>query len=371
MRVLQFGKFYPPHIGGIEKVMFNITEGLNRRGIQCDVLCSNKECRYIEETDGGYSVTRTRTYGMLFSVSMTPQIIGKFRKIKDDYDIVHVHLPDPMAGLALLLSKPSAKVVLHWHSDIIRQRSLLRVYKPFQTWMLKRADAIIATSPNYMEGSPYLTPYRSKCHIVPIGVDISGMKVSQEKVTEIRQRFRGKTIVFSMGRLIHYKGYRYLIDAARHLGDEYVVLIAGSGALEGELRRQIDRSGLAEKVHMLGSVKFEDAGSYFEASDVFCLSSVTRNEAFGIVQIEAMLFRKPVVSTNIPGSGVLWANIDGETGLVVEPRDPEALAAGISRVARDQELYQRLVANGYRRASEMFTMDKMLDSTLKVYNSVM
>ena len=371
MKVLQFGKFYPPHIGGIEKVIFDITEGLNNRGIPCDVLCSNKEKRLVEEQDRGYSVMRTKSYGVFHSVSITPQMASKLREVKDNYDIIHVHLPDPMAGVALFLCRPEAKIVLHWHGDVIRQRLLLPLYMPFQTWMLRRADAIIATSPNYIEGSANLAPYRAKCHVVPIGVDISRMKVSPEKVAEIRETFKGKRIVFSIGRLTQYKGYRYLIEAARYLSDDYVIVIAGSGALGDELSRQVDRHGLGDKVRMLGSVRYEDVGSYYEASDIFCLSSVTRNEAFGIVQVEAMLFRKPVVSTNIPGSGVTWVNIDGQTGLVVEPGNPQGLAGAISRICTDPDLYEQLADGAFKRASEVFTVDNMLTSTIGVYSSVL
>ncbi len=371
MKILQFGKFYPPHIGGIEKVMFNITESLNDRGVPCDVLCSNRAGSYAEERDRGYMVMRTRTFGILSSVSITPQIISKLKDVQDDYDIIHVHFPDPMAGLALMLCRPRARIVIHWHSDIIRQKTLLQIYKPLQTWVLKRADAIVVTSPHYLEGSTDLAPYKAKCHVVPIGVETSGMSVSQEKVAEIRERFKGKRIVFSMGRFTPYKGYQYLVEAARYFDDNYVILIAGAGALGGELSDQIRRSGLEDRVHLLGPIKYEDVGSYYEASDIYCLSSVSRNEAFGIVQVEAMLFRKPVVSTNIRGSGVLYANIDGETGLVVEPGDPQALAGAISRICSDPELYERLAAGGLKRASEVFTVDNMLNSTLEVYQRVL
>jgi len=371
MKILQFGKFYPPHIGGIEKVMFDLTEGLNRRGIRCDVLCSNKEPKYSEERNRGYSIIRTRSYGIYHSVSVTPQMIGKLREVQDNYDIIHVHLPDPMAAVALFLCKPRVGIVLHWHGDVIRQRLLLPMYRPFQTWMLRRAEAVLATSPNYVDGSTSLAPFRSKCHVVPIGVDISGMSVSSGKVREIRERFKGKRIVLSIGRLTHYKGYEYLIEAGGHLGDDYVVLIVGSGGLDRELSRRIKDLGLTDKVHILGRVEHEELGSYYEASDVFCLSSVSKNEGFGIVQIEAMLFGKPVVSTNIQGSGVVYANVDDETGLVVEPRDPQALAGAISRICSDRDLYERLAAGGRRRAGEVFTLDNMLNSTIEVYGQVL
>jgi rhamnosyl/mannosyltransferase len=371
MRVLQFGKFYPPHIGGIERVMYDITEGLNERGIRCDVLCSNKGRAYVEESMGGYKVMRAGTYGILFSASLSPQIVAKLKEIQDRYDIIHVHFPDPMAGLALFLTRPKAAVVLHWHNDIVRQRLLLRFYLPFQAWMLRRADAVVTTSPNYIDGSPYLAGHKHKCYVVPIGVDRNRLKVSPEKVAEIRNRFGNKRIVFSIGRLSLYKGYRYLVEAASYLGGDYVVLIAGSGPLERALNDQIRESGVTGKVFLLGPVRYEDVGSYYAASDVYCLSSISRSEGFGIVQVEAMLLRKPVVSTDIEGSGVTYANVDGETGLVVEPRNPGALAAAIDRICSDDALYERLGSNGFRRASGMFTLDKMLTSTMTVYSKIL
>jgi len=368
--VLQFGKFYPPYVGGIEKVMFDITEGLNKRGIPCDVLCSNTAREHVEEDGGGYRIIRTASYGEFLSVSVTPQIIWKFGQIQADYDIIHVHLPNPVASIALLTARTRSRVVLHWHNDIIRQKFMLKFYRPLQDWMLARADAIITTSPNYIEGSPFLADHRGKCHVVPIGVDRARLGASPGIVAGIRERFAGKHIVFSIGRLTPYKGYRYLVDAAGYLGDDFVILIAGSGPLETELSQQIRAQGLGGKVHLLGQIDYDEVGSYYEASDVYCLSSISRNEGFGIVQLEAMLFKRPVVSTAIEGSGVSWANLDGETGLVVPPEDARALAGAIARICSDSCLAGRLGDNGFRRATECFTMERMLTSTIEVYGSV-
>ena len=369
--MLQLGKFYPPYIGGIEKVMFDITEGLNKRGIPCDVLCSNTARKYVEEDGGGYRIIRTASYGEFLSVSVTPQIIWKFGRIQADYDIIHVHLPNPLASIALLMAKSRSRVVLHWHNDIIRQRFMLRFYRPLQDWMLARADAIMTTSPNYIEGSPFLADHKDKCHVVPIGVDRARLGASPGIVAGIRERFAGKRIVFSIGRLTPYKGYRYLVDAAEYLDDDFVILIAGSGPLEAELSRQIKARGLGEKVRLLGPIDYDEVGSYYAASDVYCLSSISRNEGFGIVQLEAMLFNKPVVSTDIKGSGVSWANLDGETGLVVPPGDSRALAGAIARICSDSGLAKRLGESGFRRATEYFTMERMLASTIEVYTKIL
>jgi rhamnosyl/mannosyltransferase len=370
MRVLQFGKFYPPHIGGIERVMFDITEGLNARGIRCDVLCSNDERRYVEETIKTYRVMRTASYGIHLSASLSPQLAVKLRRIGTRYDIIHMHLPDPMATLALFYARPKSEVVLHWHNDIVRQKTLLRFFLPFQTWMLRRADAVVTTSPNYIDGSAHLGPYRAKCHVVPIGVDRADFEVSEATVKDIRERYGNRRLVFSIGRLSHYKGYRYLVEAARYLGDDYAILIAGCGPLHKSLAGRIKDQGLGDKVFLLGPVAHEQVGSYYEACDIYCLSSISRNEGFGLVQLEAMLFRKPVVSTSVEGSGVTWANLDGETGLVVEPKNARLLADAVERICSNREMYERFAANGYERVTRLFTREIMLSETLKLYEKL-
>jgi glycosyltransferase involved in cell wall biosynthesis len=371
MRVLQFGKFYPPDVGGIERIIFDITEGLNARGIPCDVLCSNCSRTYAEQTIKTYRVMRTASYGVLFSASITPGIVSKLKQVQSAYDIIHVHLPDPMANLALYVARPKAKLVLHWHNDVVRQRLLLKFYEPLQEWMLRRADAIIATSPNYIKGSDPLTRYEAKCRVVPNGVDRARLPAAPAKVGEIKRRFAGKRIVLGVGRLTGYKGFEYLVEAAKFLSDRYVVLIAGTGPTRRALSRQVTEAALGEKVFLLGRVPDDDLGSYYEACDVFCLSSVARNEGFGLVQIEAMLFGKPVVSTNVEGSGMPWVNVDGQTGLVVQPADAAALAGAVERICASPELYGSMSANALRRAREQFSTSRMVDRTIEVYAQVL
>ena len=124
MKILQLGKFYPPSIGGIQLVMYDITETINKnKDIECDVLCSNDVNLYTEEVINNYRVFRTKTFGTYFATSATPQMIFKLRNIISEYDIIHLHLPDPMANLALFFANTkNKKVILHWHSDIIKQK---------------------------------------------------------------------------------------------------------------------------------------------------------------------------------------------------------------------------------------------------------
>ena len=173
--------------------------------------------------------------------------------------------------------------------------------------------------------------------------------------------------MLSLGRLIPYKGYATLIDAAARLDEDYQVLIGGMGPLQGKLQEQIDTLGISERVKLLGYVPDEDLPALYGASDVFVLSSVMKTEAFGILQIEAMSCGKPVVATRIPESGVAWVNEDGVSGLNVEPGDAEALADAIYRICDDRETRQRYAEGARMRFERMFTADRMIDKMIDIY----
>ena len=191
------------------------------------------------------------------------QMILKLRKIASGYDIIHVHHPDPMAALALWFSGYKGKVVLHWHSDIVKQKKLLWLYAPLQSWLIRRADLIVGTTPIYLSASRHLTHVQDKCTYLPIGIE--PIIPDEEKVSALKAKYAGKKIIFSLGRLVHYKGYRYLVEAAKYLDDNYIVLIGGSGALREELQLQIDSEGIAHRVKLLGRVPDEDLPTYYGA----------------------------------------------------------------------------------------------------------
>ncbi|MDV3308342.1 MAG: glycosyltransferase [Cyclobacteriaceae bacterium] len=370
-KVLQVGRYFPPHVGGVETLVYNLTHGLNSRGIHCDVLCSNKDAVYKLDQFDRFKVHRTRSYGQVLSVSVTPQLISKFRKISSQYDIVHLHHPDPVATLALFMAKPSCKVVVHWHSDILRQKIPLILFKPLQSWMLRRADAIIATSPNYAMGSAHLAPFRKKVTVIPIGIEpLHGNANGKE--SRIGKTWAGKKkVVFSLGRLVYYKGFEQLIDAASFLDDSYVVLIGGTGPLRKRLQNRINTRGLSEKVILLGEIPPGELADYYDLADVFCLPSTYKTEAFGIVLLEAMSFGKPLVTTDLPDSGISWVNRNHITGLTVPPNDALKLAQAIKTIASDEGLARQFSTAARERFYEKFTSNAMVESTIKLYSSIM
>ncbi|MBF0555901.1 MAG: glycosyltransferase [Nitrospirae bacterium] len=366
MKVLQLGKSYPPIKGGIETAISNITEGLNERNIRCDVLGSNSENIYCEQTIGQYKIYRTKSYGKIFSLSISPQLINKYLLIKDNYDIIHVHFPDPLAVAAVFLARPKGIIVVHWHSDIIRQRHLVKPFKFLIHWLLNRADAIIASSVIYAKTSEYLRNFSNKTVIIPYGIKTSELKADEDKVAAIRNLYKGKIIIYSLGRLVYYKGFDYLIEAAASLSDDYAILIGGDGPLLNKLGKTIDQKRLADKVFLLGHINSSDMGSYYKACDVFCLPSTERSEAFGIALVEAMSFGKPLVTTNIP-TGVSWVNQDSLTGLVVNPGNAAELSQAIKTISTDKQLYHFFSDNCHKRYQSLFSQDKMMDMIVSLY----
>lgn len=368
LKVLQLGKFYPIR-GGVEKVMYDLTLGLAelpQKTVDCDMMCAGSgggdRSIYLK---GDARLICCRTWKKVAATMIAPSMITALKKRCAGYDIIHVHHPDPMACLALYLSGYKGKVILHWHSDIQKQKILLRLYRPLQDWLLRRASLIVGTTPVYLSSSPYLKHVQDKTCCLPIGVD--PLCPRTEDVERIQSRYPGRKIVFSLGRLVAYKGYRFLVEAARYLGDEYIVLIGGAGALEEELKTYIKTWKLEDKVKLLGRIPDEDLSGYYGACKVFCLSSVQKTEAFGIVQIEAMSCGKPVVATNIPGSGVSWVNAHGQSGLNVSPESGMELAEAIMAIVEDETVYREYSSGAEERYRNMFTKEKMIKNLLDIY----
>lgn len=365
MRVLQLGKFYPIR-GGVEKVAYDLMVGLSERGVHCDMMCAASQggSRVIPINRNAHLIC-CHTWLKAAATMISPAMIFTLRKVCRQYDIIHVHHPDPMACLALYLSGYKGRVIVHWHSDIQKQKILLNFYRPLQNWLLSRADLVIGTTPVYLSESPYLQSVQKKSVCLPIG--ISPMLPDVKSVEAIRQRYMNKKIVFSLGRLVAYKGFCHLVAAAQYLGDDFVVLIGGTGALKNELQKEIDELGLQDKVKLLGRINDEDLPSYYGACDVFCLSSVQKTEAFGIVQIEAMSCGKPVVATRIPQSGVAYVNANGISGLNVAPGNARELADAIQSITQDETTYKRYSAGARKRYDEQFTKKRMIDTCLEIY----
>lgn len=363
LRVLQIGKYYPPHMGGMETHLRFLCREL-QRFVGVEAIIANDGWRSEEGLVDGVKVTRV---GTLFDLASAPVCPGMVRRIREARaDLVHLHLPNPAAVLAYLASRHKGRLIVTYHSDIIRQKALSILFQPLLHFALERCAALIATSPNYIESSSVLSAYRQRCRVIPHGIPIEQFdRYDPEAVAEIREQY-GPRIVLSVGRVIYYKGFDYLIRSMARVRGR--LLIVGDGPLRGDLERETRSQGLADRVAFLGEV--EDMVPYYHAADVFVLASVARSEAFGIVQLEAMACGKPVVNTRL-ASGVPFVSVDGLTGLTVPPEDPEALASAINLLLDDPDLRANYGRAARRRVQEEFSLDLMISRTLKLYSEVM
>ncbi|MBB5022584.1 glycosyltransferase [Desulfurispira natronophila] len=372
MRILQLGKYYPPDIGGIESLVMHLTEELNRRGIRSDVLCARKKIGSVTERSRGYQIWRTSSLGTFFSTAISPAMILRLKKVSTHYNVIHIHHPDPMANLALFLVKPKCHLVVHWHSDIVRQKRSLKLYAPLLQWMLRRADVIIVSSEAYMRGSAYLQMFRSKVKVIPYGINADAAhNVSKQDIHNLKKKFDDRKIFLSLGRLVYYKGLSYLVQATTHLTADHVIIIAGDGPQRSKLENLASELGVQNTVFFAGKLSDTERWAFLHSCEALVLPSVERSEAFGIVQVEAMACGKPVISTDIKHSGVGWVNKNNVTGLVVPPKDPKSLAKAIQTVTQDKKRYNQMCHNSLLRYQSTFHVDAFIDKVIDTYVDVL
>lgn len=367
MKVLQHVKSFHTTRGGVERVVEELVPELNRfADLEVDVLCQGPEDRDYALPGKG-RVWQAKSDLSVAAASLSWRDFRAWREMAGRYDVVHVHAPWPQSSLNLFLRRFDGAVVVHWHSDIVRQRLLYAGYRWLERWLLRRADRICVTSPKLLRESAALEGFGGKALSIPIGITEAGFRIDDEEVQALRRGHAGRAIVFALGRLVPYKGFEHLIRAARSLAPDTRVLIGGDGPLLGALDAMLRELGVADHVQLLGALGDRDVELHMRACDVFCLPSVHKSEAFGIVQLEAMRAGRPVVSTRLHGSGVDWVNEDGVTGLTVPAGDAGALAQALARIAGDPALARRLGANGRKRYEEFFTARRMAEQTREAY----
>jgi glycosyltransferase involved in cell wall biosynthesis len=373
MRVLYLYKDYFPVLGGIENHIRQLAVGLRGMGVETQVLVTNTTRRTVQEELDGVPVVKTARLLNLSSAPISLSFYPWLRRLEKQIDIAHAHMPYPPGELGQLLCGRSRRFVVTYHSDIVRQRVLGALYRPFLWQVLRRADRIAVSNPVYIQDSPFLRVHADKCRVIHFGVDLERFARAptvEAQAARWRARWPGRQLVLFVGRLRHYKGVNVLIDAAARLPDQAEFLIVGVGPLAEALHRQAQHSGVAERVHFLGELSDEEVTALYHAADVFVLPSTNRAETFGIVQLEAMACGLPVICTEL-GTGTSYVNQHGVTGLVVPPNDPEALAAALQQLLEHPEQRRAFGAAGRRRIEQAFTRQEMLRRTLALYEEVL
>lgn len=369
MRVTMVNKYYPPHLGGIEYHVRDLASALAERGHGVRAIVANEGPDTAVETIDGVEVTRI---GRSFAISSAPVAFGMAAALRaeatgaDAADVLHLHAPYPWGELEWLRARPDVPTVLTYHSDIVRQKLMLKGYAPFLRRVLDRVDLVIASSPDMVAHSPFLAPIAEKCRVVPFGIDVDAFASTpgiESRAAELRASHT-RPIVLFVGRLIYYKGADVLVRAMADVDADLVLV--GSGPLRAELEQLAASLGISDRVTFAEPLGFDDLVAWYHAADVFCLPSVARSEAFGLVQLEAHASGTPVISTRLT-TGVPFVNPDGVTGLTVPPADVPALTAALRTLTEDPALRQRLGQQALERARSQFTIPRMIDDTLAVY----
>jgi rhamnosyl/mannosyltransferase len=369
LRILHVYKDYPPVRGGIEGHVRVLAEAAASRGHDVTVLVASSDRRARDETLNGVRIVKTARWFEVASTPIAPAMLVQARRLGRAADVVHLHFPHPPGETAHLLSGVRARTVLTYHSDIVRQRRLLRLYRPLLARILARADVVVATSARYLETSPHLARVRDKCVVVPLGVDVARFaRADPTRAAALRRRVAGPPdapLVLAVGRLRSYKGLDTMMRALPLVPGARLAVV-GTGPMEGAWRALAATLGVGGRVTFCGEADDDELPAWYHAADLFVLPAVTRAEAFGTVLLEAMAAGLACVTTEV-GSGTSWVVQDGVTGRVVPPGDPAALARAVGTLLADGELRRLLGGAGAARARDTFDARTMIDRVLALY----
>jgi glycosyltransferase involved in cell wall biosynthesis len=374
VRVLHVGKFYPPHAGGVERHLAELAQAQVTAGL--DVACLVHATPGVKDAPvaaDGPLVERVPCLGQLLFAPVSPTWPLRFGRLLRHFrpDLLHVHVPNPSA-FWMLGSRAAARIpiVLHWHADIpedSRHRGLRWAYPPYRRFegaLNARAARIVATSAAYLDASRALGRYRAKCEVIPLGLAAAGAAAAAPAWPA------GDLRVLAVGRLSYYKGFDVLLDAIARCPQASLVLI-GDGEQRGALEGRVADLGLAHRVRLVGGVDDATLEAAYRACDLFCLPSVDRAEAFGMVLLEAMRAGKPLLVSDIPGSGTGTVVEPGHTGLTVPPRDADALAAAFGRLAAAPAERAAMGRAGRQRWEAHYRIDAVTRRWIGLYRDVL
>ena len=322
MRVLHFFKTYlPDSVGGIEQVIFQLCESGAQHGVEGQVLTLSADPTPPVVQLGHHEVHRARLDIQFASTGFSLSVFKQFRELAAEADVVNYHFPWPFMDLVHFASGVNKPSVVTYHSDIIRQKHLLKLYRPLMNRFLASADRIVAASPNYLHTSDVLQQFQDKTRVIPYGLNKAGYpQADNERMDHWRQKLGDKFFLF-VGVMRYYKGLHILLDAVKDA--PFPVVIVGSGPVEDELKEQARQLGLTN-VHFLGAIPEIDKVALLKLCYGLVFPSHLRSEAFGVSLLEGAMYGKPLISSEI-GTGTSYINIDQQTGIVVparKSRDP-------------------------------------------------
>lgn len=358
LRILHVYKTYlPEDFTGIPRVIHSISSALASAGVESHVLAIGGDGLPAEPTFvDGHFVHRAKRDMKVASTDLSWRVIGQFRELVSAVDIVHYHFPWPVGDMLYWFAGRHRPAIVTYHSDIVRQKTLRSLYAPLMHSFLGAARHVVATSPNYLTSSEVLKGYADKVSIIPIG--LGARPATDALVRETCRAKVGEGFFLFLGTMRYYKGIPFLIEAARRSGLPVVL----AGVEDPCLLRAIPPN-----VTVLGEVSEEEKEALFELCGAFVLPSHLRSEAFGVSMLEAARAGKPLISCEI-GTGTSYVNLNGETGLVIRPADPDAIVTAMQFFVVNPEVGWRMGRRAQERFAEHFTAERMARSYLELYS---
>jgi glycosyltransferase involved in cell wall biosynthesis len=369
MRVLHVFKiYYPDSFGGVEQVIRQLSAATSQLGLSNRVFTLSRQAEITPLLhDGATSVIRGKTQFEIASTPMSFSAISLFREEVKQADLIHYHYPWPFGDVLHLLAGQSKPAVVTYHSDVVRQRTLMHLYRPLLHRFFGDVRAVVPTSPNYLQSSPLLQEYRDKTTVIPIGLDEDSYPEPQAERSDYWKNELGENFFLFVGVLRYYKGLHILLDACVNSSSR--VVIVGAGPVEADLKRQALRLGL-NNVHFLGAVSDEDKVALLRLCRGVVFPSHLRSEAFGVTLLEGAMFGKPLISSEI-GTGSSYVNVDGVTGMVVPPNDHVALRDAMQVIASDDQLAADMGRRARERFDTLFTAKQMGRAYADLYRQVL
>ncbi len=352
-----------PTIGGIESVISQINELIPNEEFEKEVICCSNTDK--SSTENGVRYNRCRYLFQFASNNISLSFIWQLHKVNTD--VLHYQMPCIFAVIAHFIARPKYKnLYISYQSDITVYPNLMKFFWGIYRKFMSKADKIHVLSPGHISGSKFLQQYKDKCVIIPFGIPLE-YKIDDKKVQELKDKYRGKKILFSLGRHVSYKGFIYALEAMKNI-DNAVYLLGGSGKLTETFKEFIKENKLEDKVVLVGRIPDEEIDNYFEACDIFLFPSVGKTECFGIVQAQAMQHSKPVINTWL-NNGVNYVSVDKETGLTVEPENVEQLTQAIKELVNNEELRLEYGKKARKRLEDLFDIEKVKKGYQEFYNA--
>lgn len=367
-RVLHFFKtYYPDTFGGIEQVIFQLCKGTARFGFTSEVLTLSPNAHEVPIEFSGHLVHQAKLDIQIASTGISLSAFSKFSELAKQADIIHLHYPWPFMDIVHFATRHGKPTVVTYHSDIIRQKTLLKLYRPLKNCFLSSVDRIVATSPNYLATSPVLNRFRDKVVEITYGLDKSTYPPPTPDLLENwRAKLGGRFFLF-VGMLRYYKGLHILLDAMQ--GTDYPVVIVGSGPVETELKEHAARLCL-KNIYFLGALPDEDKVALLQLCYAVVFPSHLRSEAFGLSLLEGAMYGKPMISSEI-GTGTSYINVNDETGLVVQPSDPKAFREAMRFLWDNPTIAAEMGKRAELRYWELFTAKRMASSYAALYKELL